>query len=78
MELMDFWWRVGEVKMENCWFVVKVRRLKILMNSVEFGEVENMFGKVEECINSGKGKSGRYVMAPAMELMAPAMSSEMV
>lgn len=76
--LMDFWWRVGEVKMENCWFVVKVRRLEIFMNLVEFGEEENRFGEVEEDINSEKGKSDSYVMASAMELMTPAMSSDMV
>lgn len=76
--LMDFWWRVEEVKMEKCWFVIKVRRLEIFMNLLKFGEEENRFGKVEEGINSGKGESDRYVMAPAMRLMAPAMSSDMV
>jgi hypothetical protein len=45
---------------------------------VELGEEESRFGEVEEGINSGKGKSDRYVMAPSMKLMAPAMSSDLV
>jgi hypothetical protein len=42
---------------------------------VELGEEENGFGEVEEGINGEKGKSACYVMAPAMRLMAPTMTS---